>query len=144
MTTSKIDTNNTDQFLGVPCECGHDFSEHRGIAECVERGCNCTQYHPVDKNKHQHRCEVCDREYFCSHHQCHPSDGVTTGICNICSKQISKQFRGDMFLYIFGASGDHILDRIRAKKLANDIHEAGLTVRILYESWVTARDIKGE
>ena len=123
-----------DDLAGTSCECGHRYEEHRGIAECMIQGCDCSQYHIVNTETiHEHTCEVCGRNYKCGYHRC--MEGENDGICNICVKKIEDEYRGDSMVYLFGITGDKPVNGIRAKQLANKILSEGLTVKKLYEFW---------
>lgn len=129
-------STSVDNCTGGACECGHRDVKHRGIAECMVHGCKCSQYHHTDTgNQHGHRCECCDREYQCSHPQCKPNHYM--GICNICAKEITGKYPGDLIPYLFGVKGDSIVDVIRAKKLAMDMVAAKVDVKQVFEFWLS-------
>lgn len=120
------------KYSGSSCECGHRFEEHRGIAECVIPGCNCHQFHLINAEKtHEHKCEVCGRTYTCSHNRCTETD--VTGICNICSKDIEDNYRGDTMPYLFGITSDKPIYLLRAKRLANEILKSGVNIQRLWD-----------
>lgn len=128
--------SNDDKFAGAACECGHSYEEHRKIAECTVHGCKCDQFHPVvrggSKPTHSHTCEVCGRTYNCGHERC----DTVNGVCNICSKTITNNYKGDLIMYLFGVVDDRVINQIKAKKLALDIHSNNMTVKALYDFWI--------
>ena len=116
------------------CECGHYYSDHRGIAECKISGCQCKQFHHLDEeHQHRHICEVCGRDYACSHNRCTPEDNI--GVCNICIKDIENEYPGDLIVFLFGVVDDKVINRVRAKKLALDIKKCGIDVKALFDYW---------
>lgn len=118
------------------CECGHYFSDHRGIGACKIDKCKCTQYHNVaEKTEHIHVCGVCSREYHCSYEKCRDKEGI----CNICTKEIENNYPGDLMNTLFGMS-DNKADVIKAKKLAMDIKKTGVNIRQLFDYWRTQKD----
>lgn len=124
-----------------PCECGHSLAEHVGYGECLK--CSCKQFHMVNPEKaHAHTCEICGRPYSCSFPHCGQNE-YKTGICNVCTKKIEDRYQGDLMNHLFGI-GPSAISRIRAKKLAVEMKEAGVTVDTLFNFYKTTIPIGGQ
>lgn len=103
------------------CECNHRKEEHRGGENC--EACKCTRFTP---KKSEVKLTVCIECRYVG----------TEEICIPCQKKITDNYPGDLINYLFGIKGDHpAIDKIKAKKLAMEIHAAGLDISSLWECY---------
>lgn len=110
------------------CECGARREEHvAGHGESMIPGSKCKAFHWVNMEIAKKRtCIFCNRDYSCSH----PSESKD-GVCNICRKKIEDDYPGDLTNFLFGYR-DGLIPKLKAKKLAMEIHEAGMDIPTLW------------
>lgn len=123
----------TDSLGIIICECGHQSTEHRGgNSDCTAPGCKCTQLHEVvDGSAMDKHCTECGRDYRCSMSRVNSGP---LGVCNVCMKEIEKNYAGDSMPYLFGWREDR-KSQLYAKALATDVLKSGVTIRQLWDYW---------